>query len=373
MGIDFHQLSEIACEIDYRYDFENSVKKLREIWSKKKLKELAFDIPRMEDFKVEDITTHISDTLMVISEQGRRNIKSISDNITELIDSIEYNSSMEGLVGIGTGLTKIDEHTGGFQRGDLVVIAGETSQGKTSLALTIAKNASILHKASISIFSLEMSIRQLTARLVSQEVAVPSKKMLQGKVKYGDISLIKSGVDKLRKSRIFIDECLSTNIDYIINTIKAYKIQKDIDMVVVDYLQLIHNNKKGGTKEQEVGDSIRRLKNIARELDIVVVVLSQLHRSGNGEPTLSRLRDSGQIEEAADVVIFVYRPEVYGEIDMFEAPFSGIDVENKAKIIFAKGRNIGLGSCLLHFNKELTKFDNLTLEVDYEKDNSVPY
>ena len=159
---------------------------------------------------------------------------------------------------------------------------------------------------------------------------------------------------------MYIDECRNTSLKYILNRIRQYVISKKVEMVVVDYLQLISYNAKGRTREQEVSHVARALKNIAKELDITVVALSQLSRNVSkretGRPTLADLRESGEIEQAADVVAFVYRPEYYG----LKTDDNGNSVEGMAEIIFAKGRNIGIGSKYLKFVDYLTKFEELS-------------
>jgi replicative DNA helicase len=197
--------------------------------------------------------------------------------------------------------------------------------------------------------------------------------MLIGKLENESVNELRRKVLSLSSLPIYIDDCFSSQLNYLINSMTTINITKGVRLFVVDYLQLISNITRGGTKEQEVAGIARELKNFAKRTDSTVILLSQLSRKQNqrvgSEPKLSDLRDSGQIEEAADIVILTYRPEVYG-IGQFD---DGTNTDGKAELIIAKGRNIGLARFLLNFDKELTLFSNYNAEsTTYNQSNTDP-
>ena len=282
----------------------------------------------------------------------------ISEQMPEMIKGIERNVNNQGMTGIPSGFEDIDKFTSGWQKQDLVIIGGASSMGKTSFALNVAVNATRLSYKCV-IFSYEMSVNQMLMRMVSGDAGIDNKHMLKGAIYQNEWGKIHSSVAKFESLSLYIDECRNTSLKYLLNRIRQYVITKKIDMVVVDYLQLISYNLSGRSREQEVSHVTRSLKNLAKELDITVLALSQLSRNvskrDGGRPTLADLRESGEIEQAADTVIFVYRPEYYNIL----VDERGQSVKGLAEIIFAKGRNIGIGSKHLRFIDYLTKFENL--------------
>ena len=205
---------------------------------------------------------------------------------------------------------------------------------------------------------MEMKKEQLAARLLSMNSGVPSNQILYSKLDVNYIEQIDKGVAKIDKLPIYFDDSSTSNIDKIIASIRSMKAKYDISGAVVDYLQILNVNTKSSNKEQAMGDVARRLKNLAKELDIWVIALSQLNRdSQNPVPNLNRLRDSGQIGEAADIVMFVYRPEVYGKF--YPEPFANVSTKGTAMIDVAKGRNIGLLKFICEFDSKTTHFREL--------------
>lgn len=287
----------------------------------------------------------------------------LRDVIKRLYEIISLNASSHGcLTGTPTGFAKIDEK-GGLQPGNLIIVAGETSQGKTSYALSVAYNA-IQSGAKVAMYSMEMTNEELGARLLSINSGVSSSDILYSsnlgaeRLKQIDYS---AGV--LKYDNMCFDDRSTSNIETILVSIRSMKIKHNIAGAVVDYLQILNVNQKNSNKEQAMGDVARRLKNLAKELGIWIIALSQLNRnSDNPVPNLNRLRDSGQIAEAADVVMFVYRPEYYGKA--FPEPFENVDTENKAMIDIAKGRNIGTSRFICNFHKKTTFFSDITEERD---------
>ncbi len=313
-----------------------------------------------ETLDIEETLSGLQNDLIGLFETGKNREFTISDALTDIRKRIELNQRNTGLSGIGTGLYKFDQFTGGLQKTDLVIIAGESSQGKTSLALTMLKNAVLKFGAKAAVYSLEMSKSQLVARIIAQETNISAKKILNKFLSKSEIDLIADTAKRLNHLPVFFDESSSTTIDQICSSIRKLKIKHNINLVVVDYLQLVGSTLKNRTDESQIADIARRLKNIAKELNISVIALSQLSRERlKPRPTKSRLRGSGQIEEAADIVLMVWRPETY-DIYEFSEPFKGIKTNGLAEIIIDKGRNIGTGSFLLQFNPETTGF------YDYE-------
>lgn len=300
---------------------------------------------------------HLSNTILQINQTNSDELVSIEHDFKEMFELIEKNKLSNGLTGTGTGLKKYDEFSSGLQPSDLVIFAGRTSQGKTSLALTIARNASIDFNTPVALFSLEMSKVQITSRVAALESGISSKDILMGKIDDVRLEKLKSSLGKISNARLFVDKCRSTKLQYIISKMMSYILQKGVRVFIVDYLQLVSNVTKGKNREQEVGEVARVFKNFALEHNVCVVALSQLNRpaiKSNSEPNLADLRDSGQIEEAADVVMFVYRPEYYG-VETFE---DGTSTQGKAEIIIAKGRNIGVAKFRLDFIHHITRFVN---------------
>tara|TARA_Y100000592_G_scaffold30665_1_gene48893 strand:- start:376 stop:1668 length:1293 start_codon:yes stop_codon:yes gene_type:complete len=282
----------------------------------------------------------------------------ISEQMPGMVRSIEKNVNNQGMTGIPSGFNDIDKFTSGWQKQDLVIIGGASSMGKTSFALNVAVNAAERGYKCV-VFSYEMSVNQMLMRMVSGDAGIDNKHMLKGAIYQDEWGKIHKSIGRFDKMPLYIDECRNTSLKYLLNRMRQYVITKEVDMVVVDYLQLISYNISGRSREQEVSHVTRALKNLAKELDITVLALSQLSRNvskrDGGRPTLADLRESGEIEQAADTVIFVYRPEYYN-ITVDER---GNSVVGLAEIIFAKGRNIGIGSKHLKFIDYLTKFENL--------------
>lgn len=300
--------------------------------------------------------------------QNDNNVFTLDDALQSLRENISNNVSSQGsITGTKTGLKKFDKK-GGLQKSDLIIIAGETSQGKTSLALTITQNA-LFDDAKIAFYSMEMTKEQLAARMVSSMKSIQVNSILYSStLTPEEISRIDDARYALHDKKLFFDDRSTSNLDSILLSIRALKAQYNIDGAVVDYLQILSVNMKGSSREQIVGESARRLKNIAKELNIWVIALSQLSRdSNNPEPTLNRLRDSGQISEAADVVMLVYRPEYYNR--SYPSPYDNMEeypTEGTAMINVAKGRNIGVFNFFLGFDKSTTHFyetDRIVSEV----------
>ncbi|MDR0682034.1 MAG: replicative DNA helicase [Dysgonamonadaceae bacterium] len=312
--------------------------------------------------ETEDVTEVMENgRQMIEGMQGNLsdNIFLVKDAITNVFKQMETNFNDGSVEATGTkiGLREFDRKSGGLQKSDLIIIAAETSQGKTSLALTVARNAAV-NGTKIAFYSLEMKKEQLAARLMAMESGVPANSILYARLQQYQFERIDKSIRAIYNSQIYFDERSTSNIDKILSSIRTLVIKYGIEGVVVDYLQILNVNMKGANKEQQMGDVARRLKNMAKELDIWIIALSQLSRDNqNPIPSINRLRDSGQIAEAADVVILIYRPEVYGK--QYPAPFHNVPTNGTALIDVAKGRNIGLLKFICAFNCETSHFTNL--------------
>lgn len=300
----------------------------------------------------------------------------LDDAMNSLNEIMVKNATVGGVTtGTKTGMERFDEK-GGLQKSDLIIVAGETSQGKTSLALCMTRHA-IENGAKVAFYSMEMTKEQLTARLLSAKTNIPANNILySGSLAPSETRMIDDARGKLPGENLFFDDKSTSNIDSILLSIRMLKMQKDIDGAVVDYLQILNVNSRSTSfsREQAMGDAARRFKNLAKELNIWIIALSQLSRDSNcPEPNLNRLRDSGQIGEAADVVILVYRAEYYNRA--YPAPFDNKDdypTDGTAMIDVAKGRNIGTFKFFMGFNKNTTNFFKTNLinedvQVPFEK------
>ena len=296
---------------------------------------------------------------LFLNMAGRDSIKFFTgyDVAVEIIKNIDAKKH----IGINTGFYPFDKLTGGLQKTDLVIIAAEPSQGKTALALNIAENI-IETKCSTLFISFEMSKEQLVLRLVCSIAEVPKNEILKNAGLYtGHFAVLKN-------QTFFVSDIGRNNLENVTAAIRTAKLRHGVQVVIIDYLQLI-TNKEGQSREQEVGQIARVLKNLAKELEITIVCLSQLSRPkvpGQHRPTMARLRDSGQIEEAADIIWFIYRPEVYGITE-----YEGDNTEGLAELIIAKGRNYGTGRWKTRFEAGFTKFRGGVLGYGGRNDESI--
>jgi replicative DNA helicase len=276
----------------------------------------------------------------------------------EMLESIHGKHS--GVTGVPSGFTELDNYTGGFQNSDLVIVAGRPSQGKTALVLSLARNASILHDVPVAFFSLEMSSQQLVLRLICAEARVDAHSVRTGRLPEDEWRKLSTSIGKLYKAKIFIDDTPALTALEIRAKSRRLKAEHNIGLIVVDYLQLMQGPKSAQSREQEISTISRSLKALAKELNTPVLALSQLNRAvelrGDKRPVLADLRESGAIEQDADVVLFVHRPEMFGiNVDENNEPTEGM-----AEIIIGKQRNGPTGSARLAFIKQYARFENLT-------------
>jgi replicative DNA helicase len=285
--------------------------------------------------------------------------------IKDSMHNIEIISEKKGLItGIPTDFKEIDQKTSGLQKGDLIIIAGRPSMGKTALSLNIAQNAASYHNVPILVFSLEMSKEQLGLRMLCSEARVNSHKIKTGFLSDNDWVRLQQASNRLYKSPIFIDDTPALSILEMRAKARRLKAEHNISLIIVDFLQLMSGTGKKRSldnREQEISEISRFLKGLARELNIPVIALSQLNRRleerANKRPQLADLRESGAIEQDADLILFLYRDEVYSQ----GRPEDKVE-KGTAEVIIGKHRNGPTGTINLKFFSEFTRFDTLAIE-----------
>ncbi|MEE1196851.1 MAG: replicative DNA helicase [Lachnospiraceae bacterium] len=291
----------------------------------------------------------------LLMQQNTGDYVPIRQVVLNALDTIEKASKTTGSVtGVPTGFTDLDYQTAGLQPSDFILVAARPSMGKTAFVLNIAQHIAFRCKKAVSIFSLEMSKEQLVNRLFALESRVDSQKIRTGNLNDDEWSRLIEGAGVVGESKLIIDDTPGISIGELRSKARKYKIDHDIGIIIIDYLQLMSGNGKSDSRQQEVSDISRSLKALARELNIPVVALSQLSRAveqrPDHRPMLSDLRESGAIEQDADVVMFIYRDDYYNK-----------DSEEKgiAEIIVAKQRNGPIGTVKLVWLPNYTKFANL--------------
>jgi replicative DNA helicase len=316
-----------------------------------------------------DATLDVDD-LLDRAEQGIFNISEkrikegfipIGELLPHTFEAIEEYQKKGGMVtGLSTGFFELDTLTGGFQNSDLVVVASRPSMGKTAFCLSVAEHIAIEEKTPVGVFSLEMAKNQLAQRMLCSRARFSTYKMRTGKISDHEYSNLAVAVGPLAEAKIFIDDTPNIGILQMRAKARRLKAQHDVGMVIVDYLQLMQGPKNAESRQQEISQISRSLKGLAKELNIPVIAVSQLSRKvedrgGDKRPMLADLRESGAIEQDADVVIFVYRPEFYG-IEKFK---DGSPSQGVAEIIVSKHRNGPTGDLRLTFIKDYARFENM--------------
>lgn len=316
----------------------------------------AFDVLDEAEQKIFDIA----------NTKSRVNATAIKDILKDTLAHLEdLRGKPAGVTGVPSGLD-VDKYTSGWQNGDLIIIAARPSMGKTAFTLTAARNAA-LHpdenlQTNVALFSLEMSSQQLVQRFLTMEARIDAQSARTGRLKDEDFKHLIDAASRLFTAKIFIDDTPSLSVMELRTKCRRLKSEHDIGMIVVDYLQLMTASSRDiGNREQEIATISRGLKALAKELDVPVIALSQLsrqveQRGGDKRPQLSDLRESGSIEQDADVVCFLYRPEYYGITTTAE----GESTNGLAELIIGKQRNGPVGSTRMFFVKEYARFEKLT-------------
>ena len=320
----------------------------------------AFD----ETVDVDDLMQEAESSLFELSQKNMRQeytqIDPVLSQAVEILQKAAANTS--GLTGIPTGFTRLDDITAGWQASDLVIIAGRPAMGKTSFALSLAKNIAVDYKYPIGFFSLEMNNVQLVNRLMSNVCEISGKKILNGQLDEEEWKRLDRNIRKLQGAPIYIDDTPGMSIFELRSKARRLVREKGVKVIMIDYLQLMNaNGAKFGSRQEEVSTISRSLKGLAKELNIPILALSQLNRSvenrdsNDGKrPQLSDLRESGAIEQDADMVLCVHRPEYYHILQ----DEKGNDLRGMAQIIIAKHRKGATGDVLLNFRGEFTRFQN---------------
>lgn len=325
----------------------------------------AFD----EMLDVESVMQQAEGELFEISQKNmKQDFTQIDPVIIKAVEALQKASANKGgITGVPTGYTKLDEKTSGWQASDLVIIAGRPAMGKTSFALSIAKNIAVDYRLPVAFFSLEMSNVQLVQRLMSNVCEIPGNKILNGQLTDDEWERLDKKLRDLTGAPIYVDDTPGLSIFELRTKARRLVREKQVKIIMIDYLQLMNaNGMRFGSRQEEVSTISRSLKGLAKELNVPILALSQLNRSvetrgdanesklESKRPQLSDLRESGAIEQDADLVLFVHRPEYYHIVD----DGKGNDLRGKAQIIIAKHRKGGVGDILLDFKGEYTRFQD---------------
>ena len=339
-----------------------------------------------------DLLNAAEQGLYEISEGNiRKNYDKMSTLILQALNQIEEIKNKEdGLSGVPSGFSELDRVTSGWQKSDLVILAARPGMGKTAFVLSMARNIAVKFNIPVAVFSLEMSSVQLVNRLIASESGIPTQKLRKGNLEDHEWIQLNQQITKLSEAPLFIDDTPALTIFELRAKCRRLVKNHGVQLVVIDYLQLMHagNSNKSGNREQEISTISRSLKSIAKELNVPIVALSQLSRAvetrgGDKRPMLSDLRESGAIEQDADIVCFIYRPEYYGFTEWPNTtPGQDPDCQGQGEIIVAKHRNGSLENIKLRFIPQLAKFTDLdtfgfkgddVLPSSMNDDNLAPY
>ena len=318
-----------------------------------------------ESIDVFDLLDEAESKLYDVAQGNIKKSSYTAQNLVMLAKKkIEEIANKDGLSGVASGFEKLDLLTSGWQPSDLIIIAARPGMGKTALTLSMARNMAVTKQTPVAFFSLEMSSVQLITRLISSETGLSSEKLRTGKLADHEWKQLNVKVGDLEKAPLFIDDTPALSIFDLRAKARRLASQHDIKLIIVDYLQLMTagTTSKAGNREQEISTISRNLKSLAKELDIPVIALSQLSRAvetrgGTKRPQLSDLRESGAIEQDADIVSFIYRPEYYG-IEEWDDEEHSSSI-GQAELIIAKHRNGGLDNIRMKFIANLGKFEDL--------------
>jgi replicative DNA helicase len=315
-----------------------------------------------------DVDSVLDEAEHAIFEISQNKIKPsfypLKDIIKDSFRTIErLYEKKELITGVATGFTKLDEMTSGLQRSDLIIIAGRPSMGKTAFALNIAQFCSVEEGVPVAVFSLEMAKEQLAMRMLSSEARVDSQKIRKGFLGESDWPKLTTAAGRLSEARLYIDDTPSISVLEMKAKSRRLKAEHGLGLIVLDYLQLMKGSDYADTREQEISEISRSLKGLAKELNVPVVALSQLNRKvedrTSRRPQMADLRESGAIEQDADVILFLYRDEVYNKSE--DNPEKGF-----AEVIIGKQRNGPVGTVKLVFQEKFTRFENPAFDTGSE-------
>ena len=366
-GGDFY-LINLSQKVSSSAHIEFHSRIIQQKYIQRKLISISNEIIQKSYNESTDVIDLLDEAESKLYDVAQNNIKGSSETAQNLViqakKRIEEISKKEGLSGVSTGFEKLDRLTSGWQPSDLIIVAARPGMGKTALALSMARNISVQKKIPVAFFSLEMSSVQLITRLISSETGLSSDKLRTGKLADHEWQQLNVKVSDLESAPLYIDDSAALTIFELRAKARRLASSYGIKLIVIDYLQLMNigSGNKTGNREQEISTISRNLKALAKELDIPVIALSQLSRAvetrgGTKRPILSDLRESGAIEQDADIVSFLYRPEYYGITewdDDMKTPSEG-----QGEFIVAKHRNGALDSIKLKFIANLGKFEDI--------------
>ena len=367
IGGDFYLIS-LSQKVSSSAHIEYHSRIVQQKFIQRKLISISNEIIQKSYNESTDVIDLLDEAESKLYDIAQNNIKGSSETAQNLViqakNRIEEISKQEGLSGVSTGFEKLDRLTSGWQPSDLVIIAARPGMGKTALALSMARNVSVQKKIPVAFFSLEMSSVQLITRLISSETGLSSDKLRTGKLADHEWQQLNIKVSDLESAPLYIDDSAALTIFELRAKARRLASSHGIKLIIIDYLQLMNigSSNKAGNREQEISTISRNLKALAKELNIPVIALSQLSRAvetrgGTKRPILSDLRESGAIEQDADIVSFLYRPEYYGITewdDDMKTPSEG-----QGEFIVAKHRNGALDSIKLKFVANLGKFEDI--------------
>lgn len=362
-------ITELTTRVNSAANIEFHARIVAEMAIKRELISIATEIHKESYEDTTDVFELLDRTeqmLYQVSENNiRKNYADMRSLMGEALRELQAKKDHENhLTGVPSGFTELDRVTSGWQKSDLIILAARPGMGKTAFVVSAMRNAAVDFKMGVAIFSLEMSSVQLVNRLISAEAELDSEKIKKGNLEEYEWAQLHHKISKLTNAPIFIDDTPALTIRELRTKCRRLKTKNDIQMIIIDYLQLMSGdgNAKGGAgnREQEIASISRALKNLAKELSVPVIALSQLSRAvetrgGDKRPQLSDLRESGSIEQDADMVVFLYRPEYY-KIDEDEM---GNSLKGVGEVIIAKHRNGSLENVQLKFIGKFTKFSDL--------------
>ena len=312
--------------------------------------------------EISEILDRAEQTIFSLSRDAEKSkFKNIEPILHEVLDNWGTRKAGD-LTGVPTSFYELDNMLSGFQNSDLVIVAGRPSMGKTALALNFARNISINHNLNVGFFSLEMSSKQLVERLITSEAKVDSHLVRTGRLPKHEWKKLSEAASTLSETNFYIDDSADLNIMELRAKARQLKAEKNVDIIFVDYIQLLHSHQKSESRQQEISYISRSLKALAKELEIPIVALSQLSRAVESRtdhrPIMSDLRESGAIEQDADVVMFIYRKHVYSKAE---------EDLGMGEVIISKHRNGPIGTVKVSFIDKYARFENLELKhTQYE-------
>lgn len=373
-----YYIAELTSKVTSSAHIEYHARVVSEMAIKRELIRVASEIHTLayeDTTDVFNLLDHTESELFKISESNiRKNYDNMRSLMGKAIQELEDRKNhQDGLTGVPSGFTRLDRVTGGWQKSDLVIIAARPGMGKTAFVVSAMRNAAVDFNKAVAIFSLEMSSVQLVNRMISGEAELESEKLKRGDLKDYEWQQLVHKTTKLSEAPIFIDDTPGLGILELRAKCRRLKAQHDVQLIIIDYLQLMSGDSTGGNREQEIASISRALKGIAKELDVPVLALSQLSRAvetrgGDKRPQLSDLRESGSIEQDADMVMFLYRPEYYGLTE----DENGLPTQGTGEVIISKHRNGSLENIQLKFIGKYTKFTDLDGTGAFKDDNISP-